>query len=397
MNFQKLLYKDMGTKVNDFRKKNNKTQDNLIEDISQKYHYSFDRQRISAIENGKTDPRKNPYLMSSLQLDIFSNMLNIDKTTFIFGDKQDREKLIKLILLSIIMNGDKDRFDKDIQLPFLKSVKNPFEYEQTGHDYLIYQFTDANSHSVFKDENKLLINSEEFNNFINSSFPFFANKENIDKYNILYTGYSKDLLEPSTLLIKLLFGNLKFAKSFIEHFTNINIAYGTFKEEALNLLQNKGVYGSLAIDWTLTYFPQFITAFEELWDNKKDVLMKFFDEQIFRLSNDAHALKKLNDKHFNYVIQSEAFIYLLQELLTVDEYTHDTAIGHNHVRSRIQAALNMNPELNAKRDITSNYYDVNQLGYDIDILTQCYSKLSEDNDVKDIHLFAKRYVDIKTV
>ena len=57
----------------------------------------MDRQRLSLIENGRNIEGKNPYLLSETQIDLFQKIFKISRTKLLFGEGEERMRLIKLI------------------------------------------------------------------------------------------------------------------------------------------------------------------------------------------------------------------------------------------------------------------------------------------------------------
>src|SRR5699024_9600827 len=107
MNLNKLLFTLISEKVKYYREKILKKNQSDFIAYLQTEGTHIDRSQLSRIENGHADPHKNPNLMSSSQIEDFSKIMDISIKNFIFGDEDKREEIVKIILLSILMNGSK--------------------------------------------------------------------------------------------------------------------------------------------------------------------------------------------------------------------------------------------------------------------------------------------------
>ncbi|HHJ9437111.1 TPA: helix-turn-helix domain-containing protein, partial [Streptococcus pyogenes] len=104
MNFEKMIDGILAEKIKNARKSMKMTQEQFCEEFELKV--SIDKFRLSSLENGKRNKKKNPHFLTESYIEFFSVLLNISPEEFLFGKYEDRLNLIKLILLNIFMNGD---------------------------------------------------------------------------------------------------------------------------------------------------------------------------------------------------------------------------------------------------------------------------------------------------
>lgn len=395
LHFQSFIYANMGAQIKNHRKNNLQlTQEKFIGFISDKYHYSLDRQRLSSIENGRCSSKKNPYLLSDEQLDIFLDILKLDKSTFIFGDSHTQENFIKLTLLLILINGSKDRAGKDFLIPFVKKVDNLEYYNASDKVHLIYLARSDKIEATKVKES--IIHLKDIHASIDKHFPFFSSKELVSTYSMLIDEPSTDFTVPSNLLIKLLFGDLSFAIDFIKRFTILHRNRENLIPTVHSFLLNEGSYGGLATDWCQFSFILFTTAFDELWNRHKQEFITFFKDNLFTLEREKNILWKLTDANFNNLLTSSEFNSFLQNILTIDEYHSETMIGHNHVRSALQAGLMINTKTGTMGDPTSKVYNISQLQSDMTQLTNLLERISTDAaSPHNVPLYAAQYTHIK--
>ncbi|MBC1466023.1 hypothetical protein HB766_06065 [Listeria welshimeri] len=129
--------------------------------------------------------------------------------------------------------------------------------------------------------------------------------------------------------------------------------------------------------------------------------MTYFEENLFDLNNknfnQNRIMWHLTDEYFNKLITSRDFETLLENLLTTDEYSEQTMIGHNHVRSVIQSALMIDPNISFMNNPTIEGYDLNKLNSDMQSLTRFFEKMNKNNHSKTVALplFASQYAKIQ--
>ena len=104
MNFEKMIDGILAEKIKKARKSMKMTQEQFCEKFE--VTVSIDKFRLSSLENGKRNKKKNPHFLTESYIEFFSNLLNLSPEEFLFGKDEDRLNLIKLILLNIFMNGD---------------------------------------------------------------------------------------------------------------------------------------------------------------------------------------------------------------------------------------------------------------------------------------------------
>ena len=104
MNFEKMIDGILAEKIKKARKSMKMTQEQFCEKFD--VTVSIDKFRLSSLENGKRNKKKNPHFLTEDYLKFFSDLLSISPEEFLFGKDEDRLNLIKLILLNVFMNGD---------------------------------------------------------------------------------------------------------------------------------------------------------------------------------------------------------------------------------------------------------------------------------------------------
>lgn len=97
MNFEKMNDSIIGIRIKEFRESLGLTQEKFCEKFETKV--SIDKSRLSALENGKRDKRKNPHFLTENFIEFFSKEMNIGISDFLFGDRNERIFLIKLCLV----------------------------------------------------------------------------------------------------------------------------------------------------------------------------------------------------------------------------------------------------------------------------------------------------------
>lgn len=399
---QRYLYKNIGKRIRIYRKKiGTDSIENFAENMKEDYNLSIDRVLLSNIENGKAIAGKNKYLFSASLLEGFCNMMAVTRDELIFGDTEQKEQLIKLILLSLLMNGDKAIDDDNKTLiPFIETSDSIEHYMTNDRHYILDQLFYSNRIDTSStDEYPLSL--ENIEQFLSKNYPFFSNSQFRESYLLLTSEKQQDFTKLSNLLLKLLFGSLDFATDFIERFRLLYQNQDLLVSEAQIFLQNRGCYGSLATDWTNSNFYLFVDAFNSFWTRHKQDIMTYFEENLFDLNNknfnQNRIMWHLTDEYFNELITSKDFETLLENLLTTDEYSEQTMIGHNHVRSVIQSALMIDPNIGYMNNPTIKDYDLNKLNSDMQSLTRFFEEMSKNNHSKAVilPLFASQYAKIQ--
>lgn len=407
IHFQHYLYRHIGKRIRKYRIASGKNSiEKFANNMNDTYALPIDRVLLSNIENGKAIPGKNKYLFSPNLLDGFCTVLKTTREQLIFGDIDQKEQLIKLILLSLLMNGDKVADDTAIDddnkalIPFIETGDSIEHYMTNDRHYILDQlFYSKRIEPSSIDEYPLSL--ENIEQFLSENYPFFSNSQFRESYLLLTTEKKQDFTKLSNLLLKLLFGSLDFATDFIERFRLLYQNQDLLVSEAQIFLQNRGCYGSLATDWINSNFYLFVDAFNSFWTRHKQDIMTYFEENLFDLNNknfnQNRIMWHLTDEYFNELITSKDFETLLENLLTNDEYSEQTMIGHNHVRSVIQSALMIDPNIGYMNNPTIKGYDLNKLNSDMQSLTRFFEEMSKNNHSKAVilPLFASQYAKIQ--
>lgn len=106
--FEKYLYKNIGTRIKQYRKERKETQKEFIDAFM-----LSDVSLLSRIENGKIDKRQNPHLLPKSFIEYIQNLhnensRNISLKEMIWGTESEQEQLVQIFLLYTLMNGSKD-------------------------------------------------------------------------------------------------------------------------------------------------------------------------------------------------------------------------------------------------------------------------------------------------
>ena len=150
LNFKNYLYKEIGSRIKKVRQEMGFRQHEFVAKLQEEY-ISIDRFMLSHIENGRAYKKKNPYLLTDDQIYVISKLIKKEPKELIFGDINEREDTVKLILLAIIMNGAKYDKNESGKGEFI----NPFVDTRVGK-------TDREKIAKKKSEEIMQKNLEEF-------------------------------------------------------------------------------------------------------------------------------------------------------------------------------------------------------------------------------------------
>jgi len=339
MNLNKLLFTLISEKVKYYREKILKKNQSDFIAYLQTEGTHIDRSQLSRIENGHADPHKNPNLMSSSQIEDFSKIMDISIKNFIFGDEDKREEIVKIILLSILMNGSKK--NENEMNPFFNLNGKRLEFI-TGALYnlnneelkiikldreVLYRYINDYESSNNEDYEKhtLLISLSMIN--INS---FFFNHKNFFLYKDLDNKYDQKLELNSNLLLKLLFSDFEYAADFINRQSNIGLEPFT-----KSFLYNEGVLGKTIIDEKQLSYRLFINAFESMFDRNRKQFMNYFDINLFdNVENtSSNYMSFIKSKRVYNIITSSNLTKLLINIYQADQLNKDTFLGHHHIKN----------------------------------------------------------------
>lgn len=101
MNFVELVDVTIGRRIKKFRIQSGMTQESFCEKYSTKI--SIDKSKLSMLENGVKDNKKNPNFLTRDSITFFSKIMKKTESEFLFGDNNERKDLIKLMILNVFM------------------------------------------------------------------------------------------------------------------------------------------------------------------------------------------------------------------------------------------------------------------------------------------------------
>lgn len=276
--FSDLLFSLIASRIKERRKKR-KISAFKFADIIQ-----MDKSDWNKIENCKINKKKNPYLLSKKQIYRTADALNISPEELIFGNSEEKEQLVKLILLAVLLNVDKLEPDNIKANPFMQeSLFKWLEYEQKINP-------------LFENKKALKLNEEEYTRYIYDKYGYWFDKNNHSLYELLNVKYDTSIERSSNLLLKLLCSDYAFSSSFINRLINesghairlINKVDSTTMQEKTadsinDYVLNKGNYSNLILDYYSIDYKLFITAFDSFWGKYKSYYISFFQNNLFSL------------------------------------------------------------------------------------------------------------------
>lgn len=349
LNFTGILYRQIGERVKDARKKLKATLDKVVVDETNKSGEScwIDKHILNNIENGKAEKKRNPYLLSSGHIADLSEKLNIgDKFQVVWGNEGDRKRFAKLILIAVLCNA---------------SEMNPFfPYHHSGYEEL---FKWAHNQSGFpkelrvylacaeeysymvKMEEKIcdateiaphdypVITAEELkeriNLFLENNYPFFYSEKNYNAYGILKNECDRDLNMLSDCLFNLMKHNYTFTKKFVQRIENfIQAKYfdrADLIEKMKDFYTSPSQYIHIVLSQNDSYFD-FAAAFNSLWERNEKDFMDFFNRHIFKNDKIDNGLKVFQNRDFMAIIKSDEFYQLCRSIQVAEELTEPEAI-----------------------------------------------------------------------
>ena len=99
MNFERMIDSMLAGKIKKARKSLKMTQEQFCEKYE--IQVSIDKYRLSNLENGRRNKKKNPHFLTESYIEFFADLLGLSTKEFLFGIKEDKERFVKLILLNI--------------------------------------------------------------------------------------------------------------------------------------------------------------------------------------------------------------------------------------------------------------------------------------------------------
>ncbi|MEB6046481.1 helix-turn-helix transcriptional regulator [Staphylococcus pseudoxylosus] len=428
MNLEVMMDTMIGNKIKKIRKSQGLTQEAFCEKYEDSV--SIDKYRLSALENGRREKNKNPHFLTEEYKIFFSKLMNVDIKTFIFGNTQEKNQLIKLILLNILMNGTTDSSnlnDPKVEQTPIFEFSNEKEFFRLSHlnldnEELKYMAFDTYSNMIDGKKYSERELQERKNQIIKElqSFDNFFYNQSISKYYKLLMDGKQCFSKQSSILLKCLFGNFEFASDFLmtvenlESFHLANVSLRTHRRSFYidNYLRGEGNFGSKATDWKETGYKVFVKAFNEFYCCHSEKFFEFFEENIFQYSYNI-----VSDSHIDLLFQSDSFLNVLNEIYEDDQYLPNRMLGHNFSRPMIQkfALIEERSKRMAKKDINlenkrivdpieyydlvqvyqeriQKTYDIDRYLYDLENMTLLFA----DNDTNDksAGLFLPEYFEI---
>ena len=103
MNFEKMNDLIISERIIKARKLQKLTQEAFCDKFSEKV--SLDKFRLSNLENGKRNKKKNPHFLTEAYIEFYSELLGVPSEGFLFGNLEEKKSLIKLILALVTATG----------------------------------------------------------------------------------------------------------------------------------------------------------------------------------------------------------------------------------------------------------------------------------------------------
>lgn len=341
LNFTGLLYDGIGSRVKAMRKRRKETQEQFCLHTLQN---QINLSALSRIENGKNDKHKNPYLLSSSQIEILCECEKIKPSELIWGTDDEKESLIKMLILALLMNSDKI---------------NPFEDKELEE----WSAFEIKVNSSWENDMRNKLSPDEVAQYLNDKYGYFINSTNARHYEILNNHFEPAYEKSSNLILKLLLTDYKFSSNFIFHVirytgntADIDQETDPIKALIRNFVTNKGEYSINLLDNKTKDYSLFIIAFEKFWRRYKDTYLEHFDKTLFSLIDDTgkirNDLKHVQNSDFHSVFTDDAFIQLNEELLLLSDYEDsDSILASMNYRLELQMAMHENLFIDGKADM----------------------------------------------
>lgn len=396
--FEKSLYKNIGTRIKQYRKERKETQKEFVAEFM-----LSDVSLLSKIENGKIDDRQNPHLLPKSFIENTQNLhnensRNISLKEMIWGTESEQEQLVQIFLLYTLMNGSKDS-EGNLLNPFFYT--NDYEelflwakrQKPISQDLLSYLCTACaiiEKESPIKPDQKYILpaktpelssdkdtptaESISINELMSSvreyfadSFGFFFQKESYDIYELLNekNEFSKERERISNLLLKSILNEPIFAQSFLRRLSNFiwNMPQlrpdkpEQIKYDINKFIMNKGNYGEIVLDYKEGDYYLFINAFQKFWEKKKSMYMSYFNKVLFNeelyLKN---GLKFLNVEYIRNQLCSSEFITLNEQSGYLDMYYEEEAIISTYYQQLTLQELFLRNQIDIGKENNSAFY-----------------------------------------
>ncbi|NTK32652.1 helix-turn-helix transcriptional regulator, partial [Enterococcus faecium] len=267
-----VLQKQIGNRIKSFRKSKGLNQKDFSAQYEENYAY-MDYSLLSHIEKGKIKGKNSSYLTNA-QINDFSSMMNCSIKELIFGNEEERIKLVKIILVRIIMNGSKSYKNGSL----LNPISNVNQWNENLEEFLRLAMLNITNPDIKKRATLAYINNstnknrievketiKECVNWYEENFGFFADVQNYEWMNIMLGQFNPKLQKASNLLINLLFSYTDFATDFMGGIDSLSELKGNQSDLINKFRANKGQFGDVAIDWKEAGYYKFIKAFNYMW------------------------------------------------------------------------------------------------------------------------------------
>lgn len=344
LDFTAYLYPRIGKRIKGMRKKTGCTLDEFVSNESREDDSCWmDKSILSRIENGVTEKRKNPYLLSSAHIGSLAEKFNITKEELVWGDREEQKQFAKIIIVSILCNSSnlnpfccydsyeelfnyankQEELTEELSIYLPNAEDLPYLTKEKISDTT--QITPAGYPTVTAEELKKKVDI-----FFENKYGFFYSRENHDAYDILKNEYHKELKTLSNLLFNLILHDYRFANGFARRAVALiqkrYLEEDKFIEKMTDFYASPSQYINLAINNKEKEYNDFAIAFIHLWERKEKDFMAFFDKHIFKNKKVEGGLKYFRNEDFMSIIMSDELFRLCETALIMEEFTEPEAV-----------------------------------------------------------------------
>jgi|GEM_PF-3976073 len=407
IDFENVLYKMIGSRVRNYRVKNLKITQKDFAARVQHNHFFLDTSKLSHIEKGRIKKNTSSFLTIN-QIQDLSSMMGCDPVELIFGTEAEKDIIVKLLLLAILMNGSTHYENGKLLNPFIdinESENSVVEFFRLASLNITDQNLKRECFDVYiehiarqkpsKNNDAIINNCKQW---YKANFCFFSNPSNFEKFNLLNSSYNKKIEIQSNILMNLLLSDVDFCLDFMNRVYYTSKNNSEIEKILTNLIEHEGQFGGFIIDWMEVSYPLFVKAFNEMWEKNRDVFMDFFEENLFDPNNIRNnGLKDIKNSSIEALLTDISFIKILYKLLNNERFKTDTMIGQKIFQNFIDLYL---IEKNEDSDhiLSEANYSLYKFNYDIHQIIKAYStlnNLSDQNQIS-INLYVKSYLKIHT-
>lgn len=358
MDLNKYLYKYIGNRVDELFKEKQKSNAVLSEELL------IPENTISNLRNGKVSD-KNRYLLTNGIIDTLSSFFQLEIDELLFGDIQEKERLVKHLMIILLVGGTSDNelinpyvllddfYEKVEYNAWLQDIKKYSSLVTYPYADIAQEFIENN---IFFDSNKAedftLINSQDSSSFTASTCVLIKNIIIYDER--LTYNYFEEILKELNQIVFPNNGRRKFTDKDIEYLEN----------QINSILNNTINYGFEFIDPNKRDYILFIPAFDRYWTTHKTMYMDFFEEKLFgEISNtDGILMKKLQYGLVTELIEVNEFEELVNSIYEKDKY-HNSTTSKNYLIFERKIILNIEKlKLIKNPDCQSSYFELLNFG-----------------------------------